>query len=409
MPKTKKKYNQTGHQKQVNAQHRNEFLNKLRCTCNTVIGQDFFKLLPPEEFNKIFHYRARPMIAAPEEGQTIPPKILKAIQELINYYIKSVIVTIEGTERQIKIVDLYTASLTLMPYCQRIEDGDFKNAAKVRSLISNSALEFEKLFDHIFDELYDKLSPFLINLLNAYWARFYSFHLDAFHTKDNTGLQFIIRVKQYQAEKQKFSIDGNIRPAFRIGWTFRDNAFEWLYVLPPQLGIKSLPEDQHIPVYIQSHAIQRIFERLDCIRSNVIISCIYRSVRDCIVTRDRGKYIFEFRILDVKVGYLSAVLIDGKLVIRTFLFLTFNGTPEGKRLEDFIGLKALDTKYLKMDKLSSFMTGKLKENDELRSIFERADCLHLVELYDKLDQFSAIHPDHSPVEMLARYLEKERN
>jgi len=409
MPKTKKKHNHADQQKQINAQHRNEFLNKIRCSCKAAIGEDLFRLLPSEELNKIFHFRARPMIALPEEGQSIPPKIIKTIQKLINHYIKSIIVTIEGTERKIKMVDLYTASLTLMPYCVGLENRNIKNAEKVRSLVSNSALECDKLFDHIFDELYDKLSPFLINLLNAYWVRYYSFHLDVFHTKDNTGLQFIIRVKQYQAEKKKISIDGNMRPAFRIGWTFRADDFEWLYLLPPQLGIKSLPEDQHIPVYIQSHAIQRIYERLDCIRSNAIISSIYGSVRDCLVTRDRGKYIFEFKILDVKVGYLSAVMIEGNIVIRTFLFLTFNGTPEGKRLEDFIGLKALDTKYLKMDKLSSFMTGKLKENEELRSIFEKADCLHLVELYDKLDRFSAIHPDHSPVEMLARYLETERN
>lgn len=408
MPKMKKKHKPVSNQKLINAQHRNEFLNKIRCTCITVIGQDFFKLLPPEEMDKIFNFRARPMIAAPEEGQAIPPKIIKVIQELINYYIKSVIITIEGTEKQIKMVDLYTASLTLMPYCIRLEKHNIKNGEKVRTLITNSALECHNLFNHIFDELYDKLSPFLINLLNAYWVRFYSFHIDIFHTKDSTGLQFIIRVKQYQVEKKKFSIEGNVRPAFRIGWTFRADDFEWLFLLPPQLGIKSLPEDQHIPVYIQDHAIRRIFERIDCIQSNAIISSIYGSVRDCIVTSDRGKYIFEFKILDVKVGYLSAVLIEGNIVIRTFLFLTFNGTPEGKRLEDFIGLKALDTKYLKMDKLSSFMTGKLRENEELRSIFEKADCLHLVELYDKLDQFSAVHPDHSPVEMLARYLEKDR-
>jgi hypothetical protein len=179
-------------------------------------------------------------------------------------------------------------------------------------------------------------------------------------------------------------------------------------MLPSQLGIKSLPEHQQIPVYIQSHAIQRIFERIDCIHINVIIPSIYLSLRECVSIIDRGKFIIEFKILDVKVGYLSAVMTEGKLVIRTFLFLTFNGMPEGKRLEDYIGLKMLDTQYLKMDKLSSFMTGKLRENEELRSIFEKADCLHLVELYDKLDEFSAIHPDHSPIEMLARYLERDR-
>jgi len=409
MPKTKKKHNHSHQQKQINAQHRNEFLNKIRFSCKAVIGEDLFRLLPSEELNKIFYFRARPMIAAPEEGQSIPPKIIKTIQELINYYIKSIIVTIEGTEREIKMVDLYTASLTLMPYCLGLEDSNVKNAEKVRSLVSNSALECNKLFDHIFDKLYDELSPFLINLLNTYWGRFYSFRLDLFHTKDISGLQFIIRVKQYQAEKKKISIEGNVRPAFRIGWTFRNDTFEWLYVLPVHLAITSLPEDLHIPVYIQDHAIRRIFERIDCIHQNIVISSIYHSLKNCVSINDKGKFIIEYKIIGVKVGYLSAIMVDGKLVIRTFLFLTFNGMPEGKRLEDFIGLKMLDTKYLKMDKLSSFMTGKLKENEELRSIFEKADCLHLVELYDKLDRFSAVHPDHSPVEMLARYLETERN
>ena len=409
MPKKKKKHNHSDQQKQINAQHRNEFLNKLRCSCKTVTGEDFFRLLPSEELNKIFFHRARPMIAVPEEGQTIPPKIIRGIQELINYYIKSVHVTIKHTQREIKIVDLYTASFTLIPYCGKLKDGDFKDAEKVRFLITNSALELEKLFDHIFDKLYDELSPFLINLLNVYWIRFYSFRLDIFHSKDNCGLQILVRVKQYPSEKKKFSIEGNVRPAFRIGWTFQDNDFQWLYLLPPQLGIKSLPEDEHIPVYIQDHAIRRLFERIDCIRSNFIISSIYSSLRECVAIKERGKFIIEYKILDVKVGYLSAVMIGGKLVIRTFLFLTFNGMPEGKRLEEFVGLKMPDTKYLKMDKLSSFMTGKLKENEELRAIFEAADCLHLVELYDKLDHFSAIHPDHSPVEMLARYLEKDKN
>ena len=267
----------------------------------------------------------------------------------------------------------------------------------------------KKLFEQIYYKLQDDVFFFLINLLNAFWARFYSFSFDMAHSKDKTGIQFVIKVKHYPLEKKKISIDGNIRPVFRIGWTFTSDQFEWLYILPTELGITSLPEDLHIPVYIQDHAIRRIYERIDCILSNALISSIYSSLRNCIAFRDRDKFIIEYRILNVKVGYLSAVLIDGKLVVRTFLFLTFSGTPEGKRLEEFIGLKALDTKYLKMDKLSSFMTGKLKENDELRSIFERADCLHLVELYDKLDQFSAIHPDHSPIEMLARYLETERN
>jgi hypothetical protein len=409
MAKNRKKQSNPGKQKLIDAKHRNELLTKIRNSCKTVIGVDLFQLIPSAELDKIFYYRSRPMIAVPEEGHIIPAKIIREIQELINYYIKSESVTIENTEKEIRIVDYYTASLTLMAYCTKLNDGDYKNADKVRSLVSNNALEVRKLFAHIFDKLYDELSPFLIYLLNVYWVRYYSFHLDVHPSKDNSGIQLVVRVKLYQSEKRKFLIEGNVRPAFRIGWTFSDDNFEWLFILPSQLGIKSMPDDQHIPVYIQDHAIRRIFERIDCIRSNFIISSIYSSLRACIVKEDRGKYIFEYKITGVKVGYLSAVMSGGKLVIRTFLFLTFNGTPEGKRLEDFIGLKMLDTKYLKMDKLSSFMTGKLNENQELRAIFAKADCLHLVELHDKLDQLSEIHPKNSPVEMLARYLETERN
>jgi hypothetical protein len=409
MPKAKKKQKHHGQQKVIDAQHRNEFLNKIRSSSLKVIGEDIFKLLPPLELKKIFFYRASAIIAVAEEGHKIPPKIIRGIQELINYYIKSDKITIECTQKQISMADLYTAGITLISYCEKLNDNDYKSAEKVRSLILNSDLQKENVFECIYDKLFDQIFVFLIKLLNAYWSRYYSFRFDVSFLKNDTGIRFVVVVKQYPIEKKKFSIEGNVRPAFRIGWTFKADDFEWLYLLPNQLGITSLPEDQHIPVYIQSHAVQRIFERIDCIQPNYIISSIYYSLRNCAAIKDRNKYIFEYIILNVKVGYLSAVMIEGNIVIRTFLFLTFNGTPEGKRLEDFIGLKALDTKYLRMDKLSSFMTGKLKENEELRSIFEKADCLHLVELYDKLDRFSAVHPDHSPVEMLARYLETERN
>lgn len=411
MPKTKKKHNQSGHQKQVNAQQNNEFLNKLRNSFKAIVGEDVFRFIPPNDYKLLIYGRARPIIAVSEEGQSIPPKIIEAIQELINYYIKKVMMPPETSQKPVSIIDFYTTGLTLSAYCLYLEniDDKYKNADQVIALISNSNLELRKQFDILYDKLVDQLFPFLIQTTNSFWEGYYSYRFNVSNSEKIVGFQYQIVVKQYEPEKQKFLLSDNVRPAFRIGWTFKANAFEWIYLLPSKLGIKSLPEDQQIPVYIQSHAIQRIFERLDCIHRYILISSIYLSLRKGVCIKERGKFIIEFVILNVKVGYLSAVMTEGRLVIRTFLFLTFNGTPEGKRLEDFIGLKALDTKYLKMDKLSSFMTGKLKENEELRSIFERADCLHLVELYDKLDQFSAVHPDHSPVEMLARYLETERN
>ena len=411
MPKTKKNRNQAGQQRQNNAKQCNEFLTKLRNSFKSIVGEDIFKFIPSNDYKLLIHARARPILAVSEEGQSIPPKIIEAIQLLINHYIKREMMPAEFSRKPISIIDFYTTGLTLSVYCLYLENHDikYKNVSQVKTLISNSNLELTKQFDIIFEKLHNQLFPFLIQTTNSFWEGYYSYRFNVSKSNDNVGLQYQVVVKQHEHEKRKFLLSDNVRPAFRIGWTFKDNSFEWIYLLPSKLGIKSLPEDQQIPVYIQSHAIHRVFERLDCIHQYVLISSIYLSLRKGVCIKDRGKFILEFKILDVKVGYLSAVMTEGKLVVRTFLFLTFSGTPEGKRLEEFIGLKALDTKYLKMDKLSSFMTGKLKENDELRSIFERADCLHLVELYDKLDKFSEVHPDHSPIEMLTRYLETERN
>lgn len=411
MPKSKKKNSCSGHQKQINAQQSNEFLNKLRNSFKSIVGEDIFRFIPPNDYKLLIFARARPIIVVAGEGQSIPPKIIEAIQQLVNFYIKKVAMPAETSQKTVSIIDFYTTGLTLSAYCSYLKSIDvkYKNADQVIALISNSNLELNNQFDILYDKLVDELFPFLIRTTNSFWDGYYSYQFNVSNSNDSVGLQYQIIVSQYEPEKQKFLLSDNVRPAFRIGWTFKDNAFEWIYLLSSELGIRSLPIDQQIPVYIQSHAIQRVFERLDCIHRDVLIASIYVSLRKVVCIKERDKFIIEFVILDVKVGYLSAVMIDGKLVIRTFLFLAFNGTPEGKRLEEYIGLKMLDKKYLKMDKLSSFMTGKLKENEKLRSIFERADCLHLVELYDKLDKFSAVHPDHSPIELLTTYLETERN
>jgi hypothetical protein len=371
MPKEKKYRNQTGLQKQINAKQCNEFLNKLRNSFKSIVGEDIFRFIPSNDYKLLIFARARPIITVPEKGQSIPTKIIEEIQELTNHYIKTVMMPAEISQKPISIIDFYTTGLTFGIYCTYLKEHDikYKNADQVKTLILNSNLELTKQSDLIFDNLHDGLFPYLIRTTNSFWTRYYTYRLNISTSKNSIGLQYQIVVKQYEPEKNFFLLSDNVRPAFRIGWTFKDNSFEWIYLLPSDLGIKSLPEDQQIPVYIQSHAIQRIFERIDCIHPDVLISSVYISLRKCTCIKDRGKFTLELKILDVKVGYLSAVMIDGKLVIRTFLFLTFNGTPEGKRLEEFSGLKALDTKYLKMDKLSSFMTSKLKENEELRSIF----------------------------------------
>ena len=81
-----------------------------------------------------------------------------------------------------------------------------------------------------------------------------------------------------------------------------------------------------------------------------------------------------------KLGYLKADVIGDKLVVRTFLFITNNGTPEGKKLNQMFGLQKADKKYLGIDKLSTFIQSDIKNDEKLKAIFCLAGCGDLFKL-----------------------------
>jgi hypothetical protein len=84
------------------------------------------------------------------------------------------------------------------------------------------------------------------------------------------------------------------------------------------------------------------------------------------------------------------------LVIRTFLFITNNGTPEGKKLHELVGLQKQDKKYLALDKVSTFINHDLRTNETMRRLFIEAGCGDLLELtedniFDKEDEINSVN------------------
>ncbi len=85
-----------------------------------------------------------------------------------------------------------------------------------------------------------------------------------------------------------------------------------------------------------------------------------------------GQILIEYRLKNFKVGYLAFDLIKDKLVIKTFLFITMDGTPEGERLRETWGIQAIDKKYLEIDRLSTFILSDIRDNAELKAQFVQA-------------------------------------
>jgi hypothetical protein len=136
-----------------------------------------------------------------------------------------------------------------------------------------------------------------------------------------------------------------------------------------------------MPVYIQSHAQQRLAERLDCLEQGYVEFFVYNSLKNLKYFKDKnGNPLIEYNYFGFKTGYLRADIHHGKIIIRTFLFLTNNGTPEGEKLNEFTGLSKLDHKYLNIDKLSTFMSADIRNNIEVKDIFVRAGCKSLFDI-----------------------------
>ena len=79
-------------------------------------------------------------------------------------------------------------------------------------------------------------------------------------------------------------------------------------------------------------------------------------------------------------GYFRGDIIEGRIILRTFLFITNNGTPEGDRLLANTGLKKEDKNYLAIDKISTFIKSDIDTNQRVKEIFVNAGCGSIFEI-----------------------------
>jgi hypothetical protein len=118
------------------------------------------------------------------------------------------------------------------------------------------------------------------------------------------------------------------------------------------------PGDKRFDIYIQSHALQRIKERVDIFPAHkrnfyVMDSLLYMHR---VVVSPSGQSMFECFYKDTLFGYYTFTVQNDKIFVLTFLPALSPETPKGDFLVKRFGLQKEDMKYLGMDKLSFFFT-----------------------------------------------------
>jgi len=219
----------------------------------------------------------------------------------------------------------------------------------------------------------DALLPHCRFAEDIYFAR-YSFEASS-HPADKPRLTVVLDVQH--AEPVVFERDGKRRPAWRCGLPFLDGGIEWIRWTRTTPGFGRERPDAN--VYLQSHAIQRLEERL-CFPGPALTDWVWQSLREPVLLPQANGWLVKFRVWQWHLGYFCAEEVDGNILLTTFLFLTNAGTPEGNRLRERTRFKTDEITWLKMDLLSYFLQSDVQRDSELRALFAECGCGHLFEM-----------------------------
>lgn len=410
MANRKKKPSRHQQEKLAKAQYRNEFLRKLKNFFRTIFGEKAAQYIPETICEDVYRYRGHSMKITPEEGHDIPNVIMDGIKVLFNYSVKKPQIPIMPGCPLMSMDDFFKMALPACIRLKQIHSGDFPNADKIEELYDD-----EKFYSIPLTEALKHLEQSLNTLgyieseigKPFYWLTYST----SFDDYAKSGISHLIKVSIKLPEIESVKIDNIKRPVIRVGWPFSGHGVLWPDIATALVDKNCTDTESKTKIYFQSHALKRFNERIDCPNTGLSHFMVYISFSNPRVVFDRNHApLIEYRMDNSTAGYFVTGLIEGKLIVKTFLFVTNSGTPEGLKLEKSIGLQKLDKKFLAIDKLSSFLKYDIHNNLELQKVFTDAGCECLISLHEESKPFfDKIIPDEHFTSIMLKYLKQNED
>ncbi|MBI5217332.1 MAG: hypothetical protein HY958_00180 [Bacteroidia bacterium] len=405
MAQRKKKQSRQSLQNIAAAQHKNEFFRKIYHICKASGYAHVYPLIPKQKLETMYAIRCHSLKTLAAEGHEIPNNILKDFKLIFSERLKEEFVPIIPGGDEFSLNDFFTAGLSFYTDINNLKEDAFPAAKEIKQALSAYSA-------HCSDTLYPEACKRLHNInmtlgfmysdLNSclYWGK-QEFRSDT----EKIVMLHYIDIRSCTPQKIQVTIEGKTRPATRVGWAFAGYGPQWASLKPSSLGIQNAFSELPLDVYIQDHALRRLSERLDNIPGFLAQQYLFFSLQNVNAIKDgNGNILVEYRVTDIKAGYLRADIINGIILIRTFLFLTHDGTPEGKKLKELFGLQKTDTAWFSLDKLSTYMASDIHQNEEVKKIFIQAGFGRLFDLHDIIEPVAINKKEQSPAMLMVQYL-----
>jgi hypothetical protein len=390
----------------TNSQLRNRFYERIESLCDTFAGPGYFKKIPRGVIEYMYMNRYPTLKAKADPEANIPKSKVVQFNKLMNKFISDRYIELDNGGK-VFLSWYLSEGLLLINYIAEMAEAHFPFANQLKKAFEPylPGSEIQTMIEDMLVELVHDTTVFLSDLnhtiINADIGQTACF--------DKEAISNDVFIQEFKPEKSSVILDGEKRSIIRLSWI--DGEMEWMHtrVKPSALGFKTGAIDIPLDVYIQQHALHKLQERID------ITPGIMHYMTFMIMNQEVIKYhkndnnsLVAYYLSDQKVGYLLVSMVDAKLIIRTFLFLTNDGTPEGKKLNQLLALDKQDKKYLMIDTLPTFNSYHIDKNEHLSKLFREADCGSLLKL-GHLKEYSQREIKDKDTGSIVKYLGDSEN
>jgi hypothetical protein len=388
-----KKNKKSPQQIKSDQQHqKNLYLKRIKDMMGIIGDESAYSLLCSFEIDMLYNCRLRPVkLKSPDSPEAVVANNdLKILNDKLTALLKETMVSL-GVAQPISLYDFCSYIETIYLFWRNANISDFTNAGKFKDKFPVFQEEYKKRRVEAFSKL-DAALGYIPYIFNDIIEELIWLESTRFKTTDNildTSSFYNNYIVHFEKpESILLNIDNKKRNVFRVGLS-QLGCIHWMTITPMQLGRHGVLEQFPLKIYIQTHVIDRIKERLGPFFAYARYPGILRALLNKdIYSSDDGNFLIAYTYLSKKIGYLKADIFEDKLIIRTFLFITNNGTPEGKKLFKLLGVQKEDKKYLGIDKLSTFMEYDIEKDEKLKKIFDLAGCGDLFEVKKYLSNLS---------------------
>lgn len=367
-----------------------------------------YDLFTKKQKLKMMRIKSDPPRVKTQTGHSVPRHYLKKIQREIYAVIKAC--PVKGDmELHLTYMDFLTYGLSFMAYARAQNDLD-------------EQIEHKEIYYHITVKMDEALGRTDNNIMMMPWQylrfmmmsiskiniRIYGYEWHWTNADCDYRIGSTISVSAVAPRITHFVYNDRSRPAYQVICGQFLTMEPWAITIPYNQVIEDSDQVHPLEVYIQSHAFTRMKERIDVLPAGLRINCMNSSLIHCETAKlNNGQRVIVFRENNTgTLGYLPFTIIDKKLFVLTFLPISSTNAPEGKKLQEILGISRKEIEFLGMDKLSFFLDTDFDTIPRLKQAVIDAGLWHLTTL-EPLPNYEPQNPMSTAT--LLRFFQTERS